>query len=87
MKELRKQQEVRLTGDAIYNAHELAYEGNFLQYMSTFPDLCVVVGDNEMIDELNTDVKLKDADFLLSMPRHQGGQSRGQHGWVHGHHK
>ena len=34
--------------------------------MSTFPDLCVVVADNEMIDELNTVVKLKDPKFLLS---------------------
>ena len=34
--------------------------------MSTFPDLCVVVADNEMIDELNTVVKLKDPEFLLS---------------------
>ena len=34
--------------------------------MSTFPDLCVVVADNELIDELNTVVKLKDPEFLLS---------------------
>ena len=34
--------------------------------MSTFPDLCVVVADNEMIDELNTVVNLKDPKFLLS---------------------
>ena len=61
-----QQQEARLTRDAIYNAHELAYEGNFVQYVSTFPDVCVVVADNEMIDELNTVVKLKDPEFLLS---------------------
>ena len=61
-----QQQGARLTRDAIYNAHELAYEGNFVQYMSTYPDLCVVVADNEMIDELNTVVKLKDSEFLLS---------------------
>ena len=61
-----QQQGARLTRDAIYNAHELAYEGNFVQYMSTYPDLCVVVADNEMIDELNTVVKLKDPEFLLS---------------------
>ena len=41
-----QQQGARLTRDAIYNAHELAYEGNFVQYMSTYPDLCVVVADN-----------------------------------------
>ena len=34
--------------------------------MSTFPDLCVVDADNEMIDESNTVVKLKDPEFLLS---------------------
>ena len=50
----------------VVTEHELAYEGNFVQYMSTFPDLCVVVADNEMIDELNTVVKLKDPEFLLS---------------------
>ena len=62
-----------LTKETSYNTcpHSQTYE-------------CVIVGDNEMIDELNTVVKLKDADFLLSMTQHQGGQSRGQHGWVHG---
>lgn len=47
-----QQQEVRLTRDAIYNAHELAYEGNFVQYMSTYPDLCVVAGDSNRMSSV-----------------------------------
>ena len=61
-----KQEEIRLTRDAIYNTHELAYEGGFIHFLSTYPDLCVVAGEVEMIQELNSVIQLKDEDLLLS---------------------
>ena len=61
-----KQEEIRLTRDAIYNTHELAYEGGFIHFLSTYPDLCVVAGDVEMVQELNTVIQLRDEDLLLS---------------------
>ena len=39
-----------LTRDAIYNTHELAYEGGFIHYISTYPDLAVVAGSKGIID-------------------------------------
>ena len=61
-----KQEEIRLTRDAIYNTHELAYEGGFILFLSTYPDLCVVAGDVEMVKELNNVIQLRDEDLLLS---------------------
>ena len=55
-----KQEEIRLTRDAIYNTHELAYEGGFIHFLSTYPDLCVVAGEVEMIQELNSVIQLKE---------------------------
>ena len=60
-----KQEEIRLTRDAIYNTHELAYEGGFIHFLSTYPDLCVVAGEVEMIQELNSVIQLKDEDLLI----------------------
>ena len=64
-----KQEEIRLTRDAIYNTHELAYEGGFIHFLSTYPDLCVVAGDVEMVQELNTVIQLRDEDLLFSLCR------------------
>ena len=61
-----KQEGIRLTRDAIYNTHELAYEGGFIHFLSTYPDLCIVAGDVEMVQELNTVIQLRDEDLLLS---------------------
>ena len=61
-----KQEEIRLSRDAIYSTHEIAYEGDFVHYLSTYPDLCVVAGEKEMIEELNSVVKMKDENFLMS---------------------
>ena len=61
-----KQEEIRLTRDAIYNTHESAYEGGFIHFLATYPDLCVVAGDVEMVQELNTVIHLRDEDLLLS---------------------
>ena len=59
-----KQEEIRLTRDAIYNTHELAYEGGFIHFLSTYQDLCVAAGDVEMVQELNTVIQLRDEDLL-----------------------
>ena len=60
-----KKEEVRLSKDAIINTHEIAYEGGFVHRITTFPDLSVVVGSQELINELNTVVKLRDPEFIL----------------------
>ena len=41
----------------------MAYEGNFVQYIFTF--LCVLVRDNEIVEKIHADVRVKDPDFLL----------------------
>jgi len=33
----------KLTCDALYNIHELAYDFNFIQHITTFPDLSVIL--------------------------------------------
>ena len=35
-------EEIRLSRDAIYSTHEIAYERDFVHYLSTYPDLYVV---------------------------------------------
>ena len=61
-----KKEETRLSKDAMINTHEIAFEGGFVHSITTFPDLCVVVGDIEMLSELNTIVRLRDPNFILS---------------------
>ncbi|MEW8488048.1 MAG: hypothetical protein AB2705_22970, partial [Candidatus Thiodiazotropha sp.] len=61
-----QKEDLRLTRDAIYNTHELAYEGGFIHCISTYPDLAVVAGSKGILDELNSIIKLKDSDFLFS---------------------
>lgn len=61
-----QKEELRLTRDAIYNTHEIAYEGGFVHYIATYPDLAIIVGTQEILEELNRVVKLKDRDFLFS---------------------
>ena len=61
-----QKEDLRLTRDAIYNTHELAYEGGFIHYISTYSDLAVVAGSKGIIDELNSIIKLKDPEFLFS---------------------
>ena len=29
------------------NTHEIAYEGDFVHHLSTYPDLCVVAGEKK----------------------------------------
>jgi len=40
----------RLSRDAIYNIHELAYDLPFIQHISTFPDLAVILYHPELLD-------------------------------------
>ena len=61
-----KLEEICLTRDPIYNTHELAYEGGFIHFLSTYPDLYVVAGDVEMVKELNNVIQLRDEDLFLS---------------------
>ena len=51
-----QKEEVRLSKDAIYsyNTHEIAYEGGFIHYIVTYPDLTIIAGSQVILDELNT---------------------------------
>lgn len=47
-------QKMRLTRDAMYNLHEIAYEApHFVKRIATFPDLQVICMDNRMAAEFN----------------------------------
>ena len=47
-------QRMRLTRDAMYNLHEIAYEApHFVKRIATFPDLQVICMDNRMTAEFN----------------------------------
>ena len=62
-----KKEEIRLSRDAILNTHALAYEcTGFIHSITTFPDLCVVVGDQEIIEELNLVISSHDINLLCS---------------------
>ena len=43
----------RLTHDALYNLHELAYDMNEFFQIATFPDLVVICGLKPMLKEIN----------------------------------
>ena len=46
-------QKFRLTHDALYNLHELAYDMNEFFQIATFPDLVVICGLKPMLKEIN----------------------------------
>ena len=49
-----ERQKSRLTHDAIYNLHELAYDLNgFVKLITTYPDLVVICGLDKLIEELD----------------------------------
>ena len=62
---LRKK-ELRLSRDAIFNTHKLAYETSFIHHITTYPDLCIVCGYQEMIDEMSSIKRLRQPEFLMS---------------------
>jgi len=50
----RQRQKNRLTRDALYNMHELAYDlGSFVRVIMTYPNLIVVCGHEKLLIELN----------------------------------
>ena len=50
----RERQKSRLSHDALYNMHELAYDlEGFVKVIMTYPDLIVVCGHEKMLMELN----------------------------------
>ena len=47
-----ERQKSRLTHDALYNLHEVAYDlGGFVKRIVTYPDLTVVFGDSQILQE------------------------------------
>ena len=52
------QNDKRLTRDAIFNAHEIAYDDlSFTWKIQTVPDLVIIVGMKDMLMELQTVVQ------------------------------
>lgn len=50
----RQRQKSRLTRDALYNMHELAYDlGSFVKVIATYPNLIVICGHEKLLIELN----------------------------------
>ncbi len=63
----RSRQKLRLTHDALYNLHELAYDmRNFILKIITFPDLIVICGFKELMKEVNKLLQLGSTGQLLS---------------------
>ena len=57
----------RISSDALYNLHEIAYDLNgFIRSIHTYPDLEVVFGMEEIIQELDTTLALNSKGQLLS---------------------
>ena len=53
----KDRQSVRLTHDALYNVHELAYDlEDFVYKIITFPDLIIVCGLNVVLQELTLSI-------------------------------
>ena len=56
----KERQKFRLTHDAIYNLHELAYDlENYVKVITTYPDLVVICGLDQIIKELNLVLQLE----------------------------
>ena len=63
----RVRQKSRLSHDAIYNLHELAYDlDGFVQRITTYPNLVVVCGLNTIADHLNSVLLVNSQGQLLS---------------------
>ena len=64
----QKRQKFRLSHDALYNLHELAYDLNgFVHKIVIYPDLIVICSLKHLKDQLNSLVHLKtDLPILLS---------------------
>ena len=56
----KERQKSRLTHDGLYNLHELAYDLNgFVKVMTTYPDLVIICGLTELINELDMVLQLE----------------------------
>lgn len=64
----QKRQTFRLSHDALYNLHEVAYDLNgFVHKIETYPNLTVICGLKHLTDQLNSLIQLKsDIPILLS---------------------
>lgn len=64
----RERQKIRLTHDAIYNLHEIAYDlEDYVKIITTYPNLLIVCGLNQQIKELNAVLQVdSDLPQLLS---------------------
>lgn len=52
--QFRERQQLRLTHDALYNVHEVAYDlAGFVAKITTYPDLISVCGMHALVQELN----------------------------------
>ena len=59
--------EQRLSHDAILNIHDIAYEEpNYIWHITTYPDLVIVAGQKDLLNELDTLTCIKDEHMLLS---------------------
>ena len=59
----KERQKYRLTHDALYNIHELAYDlDSFVKVITTYPDLVIICGLKNLIEEL---------EFILKMDSQQ----------------
>lgn len=55
-----QRQKNRLSHDALYNAHELVYDlGGFVKTITTYPDLMIVCGLDEIVKELGIVLKVE----------------------------
>ena len=59
--------QVRSTRDVITNAHEIAYlNPGYVRYITTYPDLCIIIGTPHMTETLVDTLKINSKDQLLS---------------------
>ena len=62
----REEKKGRIGRDAILNLFSMAYEDEFIHYISVFPDLVLVCGNTLLIQELELIIKSRDNAILLS---------------------
>ena len=59
--------QTRISRDALYNKHELAYDiPGFIRKITTYPDLVGICGLQEILEEANKVLQLKSPSQLLS---------------------
>ncbi len=62
----RERQRTRLSHDALYNLHELAYDlGDFVKQIATFPDLVVICGLPGLLTEFDLLLQLESTNSQL----------------------